>query len=67
MAILDAAVCSFVFPGPLDAPELLAPALVSIAGYVIVTNTGWNIDSIFSAFVAGRQLFWVRLNERSAS
>jgi O-antigen/teichoic acid export membrane protein len=56
-------VCSFVFPGPLDAPELLAPALVSIAGYTIVTNTGWNIDSIFSAFVAGRQLFWVRLNE----
>jgi O-antigen/teichoic acid export membrane protein len=63
VAILDAAVCSFVFPGPLDAPELLAPALVSIAGYTIVTNTGWNIDSVFSAFVAGRQLFWVRLNE----
>lgn len=63
VAILDAAVCSFVFPGPLGAPELLAPALVSIAGYTIVTNTGWNIDSIFSAFVAGRQLFWVRLNE----
>ncbi len=63
VAALDALVCLFVFPGPLDAPELLAPALVSIAGYTIVTNTGWNIDSIFSAFVAGRQLFWVRLNE----
>jgi O-antigen/teichoic acid export membrane protein len=34
-----------------------------MAGYAIVTNTGWNIDSIFSAFVAGRQLFWVRLHE----
>lgn len=63
VAALDAVVCWFVFPGPLDAPELLAPALVSIAGYTVVTNTGWNIDSIFSAFVAGRQLFWVRLNE----
>lgn len=63
VAILDAVVCLFVFPGPLNAPELLAPALVSIAGYTVVTNTGWNIDSIFSAFVAGRQLFWVRLNE----
>jgi|GEM_PF-1854631 len=63
VAILDAAVCLFVFPGPLDAAELLAPALVSIAGYTLITNTGWNIDSIFSAFVAGRQLFWVRLNE----
>jgi O-antigen/teichoic acid export membrane protein len=63
VAILDAVVCTFVFPGPLGAPQLLAPALVSIAGYTLVTNTGWNIDSIFSAFVAGRQLFWVRLNE----
>jgi O-antigen/teichoic acid export membrane protein len=63
VAILDAVVCWFVFPGPLDAPQLLAPALVSIAGYTLVVNTGWNIDSIFSAFVAGRQIFWVRLNE----
>ncbi len=63
IAVLDAAACLIVFRGPLDAPELLAPALVSIAGYVVVTNTGWNIDSIFSAFVAGRQLFWVRLHE----
>ena len=42
---------------------MIAPAFVNIAGYVIVTNTGWNIDSILSAFVAGRQIFWVRLHE----
>src|SRR5262249_46275690 len=66
VAALDAAVCAFVFPGPLGAPELLAPALVSIAAYVAITNTGWNIDSILSAFVAGRQLFWVRLTESLA-
>ena len=63
VAVLDAVVCWFVFNGPLHAPELIAPAFVSIAGYVIITNTGWNIDSILSAFVAGRQLFWVRLHE----
>ena len=63
MAAIDAVVCAFVFPGPLDAPQLLAPALVSIAGYTLITNTGWNIDSILSAFVAGRQLFQVRLDE----
>ncbi len=63
VAALDAIVCVFVFPGPLDAPQLLAPTLVSIAGYVVITNTGWNLDSILSAFVAGRQLFRVRLNE----
>lgn len=63
VALLDAGACLFLFPGPLDAPELLAPALVSIAGYTVVLNTGWNLDSILSAFVAGRKLFWVRLNE----
>jgi O-antigen/teichoic acid export membrane protein len=63
VALLDALACFFVFPGPLGEPGLLAPALVSIAGYTLVTNTGWNIDSVFSAFVAGKQLFRVRLNE----
>jgi O-antigen/teichoic acid export membrane protein len=63
VATLDAAVCWFVFRGPLHAPSLLLPAFVNIAGYAIITNTGWNVDSIFSAFVAGRQIFWVRLHE----
>lgn len=63
VAALIAGVCVVVYPGVLDKPELLAPALVSIAGYAVVTNTGWNLDSVLSAFVAGRQLFRVRLNE----
>jgi O-antigen/teichoic acid export membrane protein len=63
MAILVAVACCFVFPGPLNAPQLLAPTLVSIAGYTVILNTSWNLDSILSAFVAGRKLFWVRLNE----
>jgi O-antigen/teichoic acid export membrane protein len=63
VATLDAAVCWFIFRGPLHAPGLVAPAFANIAGYAIITNTGWNVDSIFSAFVAGRQIFWVRLHE----
>jgi O-antigen/teichoic acid export membrane protein len=63
VGLLDALACWFVFRGPLHSPGLLAPALVSIAGYAIVTNTGWNIDSVLSAFVAGRQIFWVRVHE----
>lgn len=63
VAVLDAAACWFVFRGPLHAPQLVTPAWVSLAGYTIVTNTAWNLDSIFAAFVAGRQLFWVRLHE----
>jgi O-antigen/teichoic acid export membrane protein len=63
VGLLAAVVCWFIFRGPLEVPELLAPTYVSIAGYVLITNTCWNIDSIFSAFVAGRQLFWVNLHQ----
>jgi O-antigen/teichoic acid export membrane protein len=63
VAVLDAVVCWFVFRGPLDAPDLVAPALVSLASYALITNTGWNIDSILSAFIVGRKIFWVRLTE----
>jgi O-antigen/teichoic acid export membrane protein len=63
MALLDAVACWFVFRGPLGHPELVAPAFVSLAGYALVTNTGWNLDSVLSAFVVGRAIFWVRLHE----
>jgi O-antigen/teichoic acid export membrane protein len=63
VAVLAMVASWFVFRGPLREPGLVGPAFVSIAGYLLVTNTGWNIDSIFSAFVAGRQIFWVRLHE----
>lgn len=66
VAVLVAGACWFAFNGPLHAPELLAPVYVSIAGYVVVSNTNWNLDAVFSAFVAGRQLFWVRLHETVA-
>jgi O-antigen/teichoic acid export membrane protein len=63
VAVLVAVVCWFVFHGPLHAPELIAPTLVSLASYALITNTGWNIDSILSAFISGRRIFWVRLTE----
>jgi len=63
MSVLGALVAWLIFRGPLHHPELITPMFVSIAGYAIVTNTGWNFDSVFSAFVAGRELFWVRLHE----
>ncbi|HEY5261704.1 MAG TPA: polysaccharide biosynthesis C-terminal domain-containing protein [Solirubrobacteraceae bacterium] len=63
MSALGALVSWWVFRGPLHHPDLVTPTFVSLAGYALVTNTAWNVDSIFSAFVAGRQLFWVRLHE----
>jgi len=66
VAALDILVCWFVFPGPLARPQLFAPAAVSVLVYVAITNTGWNVDTIFSAYVAGRELLWVRLCEAIA-
>jgi O-antigen/teichoic acid export membrane protein len=63
MSTLAAIASWLVFRGPLRQPELVVPTFVSLAGYALITNTGWNIDSILSAFVAGKQLFWVRLHE----
>jgi O-antigen/teichoic acid export membrane protein len=63
MSLLVAVISALVFRGPLHHPELVLPTFVNLAGYALITNTGWNFDSIFSAFVAGRVLFWVRLHE----
>jgi O-antigen/teichoic acid export membrane protein len=52
-----------VFHGPIYEPQLFGPAIVSLAGYVTVTNTCWNLDSMFAAYRAGRDLFWVRLDQ----
>lgn len=56
----------FFYRGPVGHPELFAPALVSMIGYVVIQNVAWNFDMIFSAFRAGRELFAVRLSSTVA-
>ncbi len=63
LSIIAMLILWVVFRGPLHQPELVAPAFVNIAAYAVITNTSWNFDYIFSAFVAGRQLFLVRIFE----
>ncbi len=55
------AVTLIAFNGPIDHPDLFEPALVSMVGYLFITNTGWNLDAVLAAFRAGRALFWIRL------
>jgi O-antigen/teichoic acid export membrane protein len=52
-----------LYRGPIGHPELIAPAIGSLCGYVVVTNTIWNVDMVFSAFRAGRELNAVRLHQ----
>jgi O-antigen/teichoic acid export membrane protein len=66
VSALAAGVVVVVFDGPLDQPQLVGPALASLAGYALITNPCWNIDTVFAAYRAGRQLFWVRLHQAVA-
>ncbi len=63
VAALLAGATALVFRGPLDRPDLLAPALVMLAQFLVFVNPGWNLENVFSAFRAGRSLFWIRLAE----
>lgn len=52
-----------VFDGPIGQPELFLPAMAQVIGYAVFTNSCWNLDTVFSSFRAGRQLFWIRLHQ----
>jgi O-antigen/teichoic acid export membrane protein len=66
VSVIAAVVTWFVFHGPIHHPGLFWPAVAQLAGYLVITNTGMNFDSIFAAFRAGRQLFWIRLHQAAA-
>lgn len=66
VAILAAVATWFLFNGPIYHPNLFLPAVASLAGYVLFTNPGWNIDTVLTAFRAGRELFWIRLHQAVA-
>jgi O-antigen/teichoic acid export membrane protein len=55
-----------LFVGPIGHAELFVPALANMASYVLIVNTGWNLDGVLTGFRAGRQLFWIRLHQALA-
>lgn len=55
-----------LFEGPIGQPGLFGPAVVNLGVYLLVVNTCWNLDGVFSAFLAGRQLFWIRTLQSAA-
>ena len=57
----------FLFNGAIGQPDLFIPACVSLAVYASIINVGWNLDTIFSSFVSGRKLFWIRLHQAVAN
>ena len=64
--VIAAAIAFFLYRGPLHQPELFGPAVVSLAGYFLLTNPCWNLDSILIAHRAARDLLWLRLNQTVA-
>ncbi len=55
-----------LFDGPIGQPELFVPSVVCLLSYVVLINSGWNLDTVLSAFRDGRQLFWIRLHQSLA-
>lgn len=51
--------------GPIDQPELVAPAVTIVVAYCLLENTSWNVDALFAGFRAARELFWSRLTQVS--
>jgi O-antigen/teichoic acid export membrane protein len=60
------AVSWILYEGPVGTPDLVAPAAITLAGYIAIANLSWNVDMVFSGFRAGRVLFWVRLHQSLA-
>lgn len=61
VGVVVGALAAWVLSGPIDRPDLVVPALVLLLEYMLLSNTAWNVDMVFGAFRAGRQLFWIRL------
>ena len=60
---IAAGISWWAFRGPLDNPDLYLPAVATLLSYALFVNPGWNLDTIFSSFLAGRALFWIRLHQ----
>lgn len=60
-ATLVSGISYVLLAGPIGRPDLVAPALALVMSFVVVQNTCWNLDMVFSSFRGGRQLFWIRL------
>ncbi|MBS1882599.1 MAG: polysaccharide biosynthesis C-terminal domain-containing protein [Actinobacteria bacterium] len=55
----------FMLHGPLGHPGLFPATAVNTLGCILVSNTAWNLETPLTAFMAGRELFWIRLAQPS--
>jgi O-antigen/teichoic acid export membrane protein len=63
VVVLLAAVAVPVLRGPVGRPDLVAPALASLAGFLVLVNPTLNLDTVLTVFRAGDALFAVRLHQ----
>jgi O-antigen/teichoic acid export membrane protein len=59
-------VSALLFHGPMEQPDLVLPAAVVLAAYVLLGNVSWNIDHLLSAHRAASALFVARFAETAA-
>jgi O-antigen/teichoic acid export membrane protein len=66
VAGLTVGATALLFHGPIDHPDLVAPAAALLASQALITNPCWNLDMVFASYRAGRDMFWIRLHQALA-
>jgi O-antigen/teichoic acid export membrane protein len=66
VCVIAAGVTYLLFNGPVHHPELFGLAVLSLGGYLLLTNPCWNLDSVLIAYRGARQLFWLRVHQALA-
>jgi O-antigen/teichoic acid export membrane protein len=61
VGVVTGLVSAWLLAGPIGRPDLVLPAVVLLVEFALVSKVAWNLDWVFAAFRAGRQLFWIRL------
>lgn len=61
VALVVGALAAWALAGPLDQPQIVAPALVAVVAYALVDRLSWNLDFVFAAHRAGWELFVIRI------
>jgi O-antigen/teichoic acid export membrane protein len=63
VSLLFCVAAYFLLKGPVDHPDLFAPAVVAIAAYLVFDNTIAQVETVFTVFRNGRLLFRVRTTQ----
>ena len=61
MGVLVGLLNALVLNTAVKQSQLLLPSILILVAYLLCENNSWNLDMMFGAYGAGKELFWFRL------